>query len=211
MVWRVEICNKPGIFDAVGEGIKKDVEDLGYKSVKRIKTVLVYLVEGNINETAADMIAGQLLTDKVTQDYSLNCPVLPDYEKISHGVEVAHNPGVMDPVEESTLKGIRDMGVRGVKAVSTASRFLIEAKLAKRDIDIIAEKLLYNKVIQHVTRDTEKMRGVKEVDGYKFDLVHVDIMNADDKKLAKISKDGQLFLNLDEMQAIKRYFSKIDR
>ncbi|MBU1933502.1 MAG: phosphoribosylformylglycinamidine synthase subunit PurL, partial [Candidatus Omnitrophica bacterium] len=46
---------------------------------------------------------------------------------------------------------------------------------------------------------------------YKFKLITVDILKADDKKLMKISRDGQLFLNLREMKEIQRYFKKLRR
>ena len=35
-------------------------------------------------------------------------------------VLIAYNPGVMDPVEESTLKGIKDLGIDKVRSVRTA-------------------------------------------------------------------------------------------
>jgi len=211
MIWRIEICNKPGIFDAAGEGIRRDIEDLGLKSVRKVKTVWVYLLEGDIDRNSAERITSELLTDKVTQDYRINEPVLPEDEKIFDAVEVAHNPGVMDPVEESTLKGIRDLGIDGVDAVGTAMRFLIEGKIAKSDIKTISEKLLYNKVIQHVAKDVDKIRGKREVEEYRFKLIDVDILNSDDEGLIHISKKGQLFLNLEEMKTIKRYFSGIGR
>ncbi|MFH1752757.1 MAG: phosphoribosylformylglycinamidine synthase subunit PurS, partial [Candidatus Omnitrophota bacterium] len=211
MIWRIEICNKPGIFDAAGEGIKRDIEDLGYKNVKKIKTIQVYLLEGDIDKNSADRVARELLTDKVTQDYSINGPVLAKDEEKFDAVEVTHNPGVMDPVEESTIKGIRDLGIDGVSAVSTAARFLIEGKIAKSDIKTISEKLLYNKVIQHIAKDSDKIRAKREVDEYRFKPIQIDVLGADAEGLIEISRKGQLFLNLEEMKTVKEYFSRRGR
>jgi len=212
MIWRIEISNKPGIRDCYGEGIRKDIEDLGFTNVKKVKTVQVYLLDGDIDKKSAEKIARELLTDKVTQEYSLNQPVLIKEEKRSHAIEVAHNPGVMDPVEESALKGIRDLGIDSVEMLRTATKFLIEGDLKEDQIKTISEKLLYNKVIQHVVRNHhETIRTAKEAGGYKFRLIRVDILDADDNKLARISKEGQLFLNLREMKVIKDYFTKLGR
>ena len=40
----------------------------------------------------------------------------------------------------------------------------------------------------------------------RFELIHVDLLKADDKELIRLSKDGQLFLNLKEMHSIQKYF-----
>ena len=212
MIYRIEIAGKPGIRDARGEGIKKDAADLGFANIKNINTLQVYLLDGKIDESQADWIARELLTDKITQDYSLNKPVRPSQEKESHTVEIAHNPGVMDPVEGSTLKALRDLDIDKVKAVRTATKFLIEGDLTDDQIKTISEKLLFNKVIQHVVRDTsDASQLMKEVGGYKFKLIHVDILDADDDQLMRLSKEGQLFLNLEEMRTIRDYFKKLGR
>ena len=45
----------------------------------------------------------------------------------------------------------------------------------------------------------------------KFDVMIVDLLGANDKKLLEISKSGQLYLNLDEMKAIQNHFKKEKR
>ncbi|MCX5687943.1 MAG: phosphoribosylformylglycinamidine synthase subunit PurL, partial [Candidatus Omnitrophica bacterium] len=139
-------------------------------------------------------------------------------------VEIAYNPGVMDPVEASARKAIRDMGIYGVKSLRTEKKYFIEGKITESDFKNICEKLLYNKVIQHIvtshrsslapeckTRCVRDRQVTGQGGNYKFKLIIVDILDADDKELIKISKDGQLFLNLKEMQEIKKYFKKLGR
>ena len=46
---------------------------------------------------------------------------------------------------------------------------------------------------------------------YQFNLITVDLLTASDKGLQKIARDGQLFLNLAEMRAIKNYFKSSGR
>ena len=120
MFWKIEILDKPGVFDAVGEGIKKDILDLGIRAVQEVRFVQVYIIEGEISESGILKICQEILVDKITQAYSIQSKTynLKKY----HTIEVAYNPGVMDPVEESALKGIRDLGVAGVNSVKTAKK-----------------------------------------------------------------------------------------
>ena len=210
MLYKIEIKDKPGIFDAVGQGIKKDILDLGIKTVRDVRFVQVYLIDGNISEEQVKKICGELLTDRVAQEYSFD-GVLPARRKDEFVVEVACNPGVMDPVEESTLKGIRDLGIEGVSSIKTAKKYLIKGKLAEPQLKTISEKLLYNKLIQHIVRESDYRSARSAGAGYQFKLVTVDLLAASDDELMRLSKDGQLFLNLTEMRQIRDYWKKVGR
>lgn len=208
MIWRVEVTEKEGFYDAVAASVKHDIRDLGYAGkIKDVKTVQVYLLDGDFNEYTIKKICENLFIDPVTQEYNSKGNVLD--EKGWKVVEVAYNPGVMDPVEESAKKAINDLGIRGVRAVKTAKKYLIKGSLSYAQIHSIAEKILYNKVIQHAVKG--KSTIPPEPPPYHFTLRHIDILKADDKKLLRISKEGQLFLSLDEMRAIKAYFKKLKR
>jgi phosphoribosylformylglycinamidine synthase len=211
MVCKIEIKDKPGIFDAVGEGIKKDILDLGIGSVRDVRFIQVYTVEGNISEDQIKKICEELLVDRTSQAYSTNSNTEKNLVN-EFVIEIAYNPGVMDPVEDSTLKGIRDLGIAGVSSIKTAKKYLIKGKLSTTQLKTISEKLLYNKLIQHVVRSGAVPWGMSPfVSSYQFKLITVDLLGATDKQLKEISKDGQLFLNLAEMRQIKNYFKKQKR
>jgi phosphoribosylformylglycinamidine synthase len=211
MFWQITIKDKPGIFDAIGEGIKKDILDLGIKNVGKVSFLQTYIIEADLLETQIIRICEELLVDKISQDYSINAKDRINGEN-AFIIEVAYNPGVMDPVEESVLKGIRDLEITGVRQVKTTKKYLIKGKLTQLQLKTISEKLLYNKLIQHIVKpqDQHLAPGIKEIT-YKFNLITVDLLGAPDRKLQKISKDGQLFLNLIEMRQIKSYFKKLGR
>jgi phosphoribosylformylglycinamidine synthase len=223
MFWKIEVREKPGVFDAVGEGLKKDIYDLGIKTVLEVNFIQVYIVEGDIGEEDAARICRELLVDGVYQDYSLCALNSPQAPVSGHlVVEVAYNPGVMDPVEQSVLKGIRDLGIEGINSVRTAKKYLLKGKISPARLKIISEKLLYNKLIQHIVKSPShsldkardslwsQVTASPEV-SCKFNLITVDLINASDEKLKKISRDGQLFLNLAEMRQLKKYFKKLRR
>jgi phosphoribosylformylglycinamidine synthase len=206
MVWRIEVAEKQKYFDAVGQSVKHDIRDLGFGGVRDVKFVQVYLIEGDIDEHDARKICEHLLIDPVTQDYACQGPVLE--ERSCKVVEVAYNPGVMDPVEESAKKAVGDLGI-SIRTLKTAKKYLIKGSLSYSQIHSIAEKALYNKVIQHIVKGASAIAA--EPPPYRFELKHVDMLKANDEKLRKISKDGHLFMSLDEMRAIKKYFNKLGR
>ena len=71
MQYKIEVVDKPGIFDAVGRGVSRDIADLGINSVKKVKFIQVYILEGDLAEGQVISICQELLTDKVTQDYKI--------------------------------------------------------------------------------------------------------------------------------------------
>jgi len=213
MFWKIEIKDKPGIFDAVGEGIKKDILDLGIKTVREVRFIQVYIIEGDIPESGISRICSDLLVDGITQDY---CIISEEETLPANGelvVEVAYNPGVMDPVEASVIKGVQDCGIEGINSVKTSKKYLIKGKVSERQLKTISEKLLYNKLIQHIVKPHKYGERVSfaQTAGYQFKLITVDLLNASDDKLQAISRQGQLFLNVNEMRQIKKYFKDLRR
>ncbi len=212
MQYKIEVVDKPGIFDAIGQGVKKDILDLGIKGVKQVKFIQVYTLAGNLSENQVTTICQELLTDKVAQDYAVNTVMQARSRRSRQFViEVSYNPGVMDPVEASVLKGIQDLGILGVESVKTAKKYILNGSLSALQLKTISEKLLYNKLIQHIVDARTLEADLRGQPGYSFNLITVDLLNATDAGLLEISKRGQLFLNLAEMQQIRDYFRKQKR
>jgi len=214
MKWRVEIKDKKGVFDALGESIHKDILDLRINTVSKVEVTHVFTINGDISESQIKTICEELLVNSLIQDYYYSSE-LPSSKKTSKTlkiVEIAYNPGVMDPVEESTIKGIKDLGIPQVKSVSTSKKYLLHGHLSKRDMDTVVSKILSNKLVQHVVDYSAKKKEiVAKKKGSGCEVISVDLLGANDLKLKKISAKGQLFLNIDEMKAIQKHFKKMKR
>jgi len=208
MFYKVEVGNKPGIRDAFGEWLKKDIEDLGLKGIESVEIIQTYMLEGTLKEADVEKICKLLLSEPITQHFSFRGPLVKE-EKGVRIVEVAYNPGVMDPVEESVKKGIRDLGIRGIDSVKTSKKYILKGRITQKDLTTICEKLLVNRTVQHIVRKGEKI-SLPPVD-YKFGLVTLNLLKADNKRLREISEKGGLSLNLEEMKAIKDYFKNLGR
>ncbi|MBT4485102.1 MAG: phosphoribosylformylglycinamidine synthase, partial [Candidatus Latescibacteria bacterium] len=124
MVRRITVSTRPDFIDSYGEGVLKDIHDLGVNGVTGVCVSNVYLFEGDISDNDIRRIADELLSDFVTQEYHLD--TIPEDE--GHVVEVAYNHGVMDPVEGSIYKALKDMDINSVTAAKTMKRYVISGK-----------------------------------------------------------------------------------
>ena len=205
---RIEVRDRKGIYDAVAEGLKKDIKDLGIKSVRAVEYIQVYTIRGNFSMKELRHIAEDILTDKISQECNYRGGFPLAKSKNVHVVEVAYNPGVMDPVEESVIKAAKDVGIKRITSAPTSKKYVIKGSISKSQVNKIADKLLYNKIIQHIVTHEE---AKKELEPYKFRRVEVDLLNASDRKLMRISIKGQLYLTLVEMKAIQGHFKSLGR
>ena len=213
MIWRVEIKHKQGVFDAFAAGINKDIHDLGLTAFTAVEFVHVFTIEGTISASQIKRIAGQLLADPITQDYTVldaarySPPAEHAGKKV---VEIAYHPGVMDPVEESTIKGIRDLGITAIQTVHTSRQYHLHGSFTQRDINLVVDKVLANKLIQHVVQDfTAHLAPPAAATDGPVKVITVDVLEANERRLKDISRTGQLFLNRQEMRSIQKYFRRL--
>jgi phosphoribosylformylglycinamidine synthase len=197
---------KPGFPDPRGEALKADIRDLGIGTVGRVRVSDVYLLEGDLSPKELDIICRELLADPVVEQYSIGEAPLVAPED-AHAIEVAYNPGVMDPVEESVRKGVLDLDITTVESVKTAKRYYLSGKLLPSDIELISSKLLVNSVIQHVVTAQERVSLPSAT--YSFSLEQVELLTLDDDGLARLGQE--LWLTLNELKHIQGYFSKLGR
>ena len=144
-LWKVEVFNKPEVPDTIGNGILDDISDLGIAGVNSVRTAKVYWIEGDLDSQSILRIATELLADPITQNFT--------YEEASiHSqdwtIEVQFKPGVTDAVGDSTVKGIKDIGITGVTSVRTGNKYWLSGELDPEVVEIISKQLLMNDVIQ---------------------------------------------------------------
>ena len=151
MKWKIEVSYKPETPDAIGQGILQDINDLGLTGVESVHTVQIYWIEGDINANAIERICAELLADPVTQNYvySHSDNHAPKQSEDSvWTIEVRLKPGVTDAVGDSVLKGLRDMEIPDVQTAQTGQKYRIHGRLNQAKLEMIAQQLLANDVIQ---------------------------------------------------------------
>jgi len=149
MQWKVEIGYRPNATDAMGEGIKKDIEDLNILGVEYVKAMQLYILEGELSEAEIENICTNLLTDSVTQYYEYKSSNHHKNDVGAWMVEVSYKHGVTDAVGDSTVKGIKDLGINKQISAKTGKRIIIKGELSESDMELICRRLLANEVIQN--------------------------------------------------------------
>jgi len=193
--------------DPVARDILSSARDEGIKGIDSVRRVNVYKIKADLDQPTLEKIASRLLADSVTEIFGVNSGVLD--ESGCRTYEVAFNPGVMDPVEESAMKALNELGIRSVKGIKTGSKFLFTGNVPDDELTYFASQYLYNDVIQHPVKPGED--PFPETPAYVFKRETVTLDGKSDDELLEISKQGLLSLNIDEMHAIQSYFKKEGR
>lgn len=210
---RIEVGFKPGVFDAYGERIKKDiVGDLGI-DVSSVFTIDVYIIDERLSINELEKIAKELFVDPIIQRYSIDKPIAKDMN-FDWLIEVGFKPGVTDSVGKTAKNGIEDILKRKLTGgVYTSKQYLIGGNINKSDAESIAKELLANDLIQRwVVLSYEKFRknGVeyyvpKVILKHKPTVKKINL-NVSPQKLIEISRKRKLALNLEELLTIREYF-----
>ncbi len=202
---RIEINLKNGLPDARGQGLVKDVADLGITSVSGARVIDVYWLNADLKDSEVEMLCRALLADLVTQEYrySSGTPITTS----KYAIEVAYNPGVTDPVEDSTMKAIRDLGLENIKAIKTGKLYLFEGSPTPVELNEISQRLLVNPIIQHAVESGRF--AFPENPRYEFRLKRVGVLDADESARTKIKREYGF--TTEELKAVTDYFNKEKR
>jgi phosphoribosylformylglycinamidine synthase len=208
--WRVEVALRGEFTDPEGLGVLHDVRDLGVESIRDVRTAQVYLITGPISAAQIQRIASGLLSDPINQSFSVNSPIEPPKRGRHVVAQVFRKPGVMDPVEASTRKGIADLGLRA-DSVRSGRMFLLYGRPTRDEIKAVSDRVLHNAAIEDVFIGDVEVPHSPEAPEYRFERREVAILGVSDQRLMQISKDWVLSLNLDEMHAIQEHFADMGR
>lgn len=207
-LWEIDVLPSAGRQDLTGVNLANEARDLGLDAGAQIVASHGFLLQGDVSEGQVNQAATQLLADVITQS-TLVAPVGdPRLSNPPAGfqqlVYVLPKPGVMDPVAQSTLLALQDMGVP-VQQVTTFRKYWL-SELEPAALDRLCHKLLSNDSIERVIVGPLKLDKIDVGAEYQFALEHVPIGDLDDDALILLSKRGQLYLTLTEMQTIQQHF-----
>jgi phosphoribosylformylglycinamidine synthase subunit PurSL len=208
MLWEVEI--RPLGRDAERERVCDEFDLLTHstRGADLVKSsARGFLLEGNLDRAAAERLAAELLVDSVVESSTLN-----EIGKANgnQAITVLLKPGVMDPVAESVLVASNDLGLR-LQAVRTFRRYFGTPDLKGNDRDLLFRKVLANDAIEQIVAGPLHADHLALGKPYVFKKVTVPLRELNDDGLMKLSRDGQLALNLEEMRAVQAHFRDLRR
>jgi phosphoribosylformylglycinamidine synthase II len=206
--WRFEVSSRAGFPDTHGDGILDDITELGIRTVEAVHSANVYLIEGDFDAAFAKRIGRELLCDVVCQDYYIGKSAPPAGPMKATLIEVHLKSGVTDPVAQSVVTALADMGIRRV-TVRTARKYILLGSIGESQRDTIARRVLANDCIEEVIYGTDAEPPSPHTKPYELEVSRLPITTLDNEGLIKLSKDRDLFLNLVEMQTIQEYYHSL--
>ncbi len=208
--WRFEVFNRRGFSDVHGKSVLEDIRELGIRSVEAVQSAKVFLIEADFSQDSAERVAKELLTDPVCEEYYIGRSGPPPGLAKATLIEVHLKSGVTDPVAESVMTAVADMGVKA-NTVRTARKYVLLGDITPKQTDTIAKKILANDCIEVVLIGNEAEPPSPHLKPYELKIVHWPIRELDENGLIKLSKEKDLFLNLVEMQTIQKYYRQLGR
>jgi phosphoribosylformylglycinamidine synthase len=228
MLWEIDLRPRHGLPDRDAAAVVADAKELGLAENVHVASARGYLVQGaELTQDRVERLAYELFGDAVVEqitvaqvgapelnappsDWSLQRPV----NAASNGssprlLQVLLKPGVMDPVAQSAETAIRDFGWN-VAAVRTLRKYWLEGA-SDEEVCAISGELLANDAIEQVIAGPLPFNRLQLGSEYRFELRHVPIRDLDDAGLMRLSKEGQLYLQIAEMQTIQQEFDQLNR
>ncbi|MEM7475127.1 MAG: phosphoribosylformylglycinamidine synthase subunit PurL [Planctomycetota bacterium] len=209
-LWEIDVRPANGQSDVVGAGLAAEARDLGLDDNLSISAAHGFLLQGDLTAEQAQQAADRLLADPIVESTTV-APV-GDTQLASGSGQLVHvlpKPGVMDPVALSTLQALQDMSLP-VEQVTTFRKYWL-SNLDGEAVGRVCSKLLFNDSIERVIAGALELERLDVGSDYDFDLKHVDIRELDDELLMRLSKEGQLYLSIAEMQTIQKHFQDAGR
>ena len=202
-VHRIEIRPTPDAGDPRADTLIKRAAMMGV-AIDRAASARIYLIEGELDDAHRDLIIESLLRNPVVEEAHLGARD-PD----GRLVEVHPLPGVMDPPAQSIERAIERLTGLAVR-VSTAQRYDIHAPDEHAALDA-ARRILANPVVSALHTAPHHPGTLPRGAARPFNLTTVPIRDSDDDALERLSREGHLFLDLDEMRAIRDEYRGLGR
>ena len=215
MLWEVEIRPAAGQVDREGARVLAECSGLGLQSVSTVEAARSFILQGELADDVVTRVSRTLLADGVAESFSIHQldAAAGGSSNGSNGgqlLNVLFKDGVTDNVANSALKAMKDQDV-SVEAVATCRKYWVNDGASEAEIGRLSAKVLSNDAIEHVVSGPLQMDRISLGGEYKFKLTHISIREMGDDALEQLSKDGQLYLSLEEMRTIKQQFVDQDR
>ena len=219
MLWEVEINPSANEIDREGIRVVHEARNLRATTIQNVRSARSFLLHGSsLTADEVAQAATTLLVDPVVETFYVRCISNSDPGSKANGaapsngplLNVLFKPGVTDNVAYSTHKALVDLGF-SVDAVATVRKYAFEKGVSASELDLLARRVLANDAVERIISGALQMEKIGAGSEYQFQLRSIPVRSMDDAALTRLSKDGQLYLSLTEMQTIKQHWVEQQR
>lgn len=188
------------------------LDRLDTQTVPDVRVSELYFLRGEISSKDAERLARELMVDPIVESYHVQ--EIHDGSRRTGGpervVEVGYHPGVTDAVADNLVRRARLLGVNGLEAAATASRYVFPNSVSLSDLHTIARDVLCNDVIQAYRLGPIQPSFLPQAEPSVL-VETISLQDLCDKDLTRLSTERVLFLSLSEMKAIRDEFGRLGR
>ena len=201
----VAIVIGPGRADAGADGPARKAKLFGV-DVEQIVEYRVVHVRGELPRAKVEKLAAELLTDRVGQWWMLR-----DEHRAPSGhgpvtvIETGLRPGVTDREAAELVRAAAMLGIT-LEAAAVARRWLVYGELDGAHLELLAERVLHNSVIERWAVD-ELPPAHTDRAATSPPTAFIPIGGLDADQLLELSRGRRLGLTGDEMLAIQEHFA----
>ncbi|MGQ9781372.1 MAG: AIR synthase-related protein [Nitrososphaeria archaeon] len=226
MAHRIEVFAVCDELDIRGKNVKNKIEELFNVKLDSVRTRQAYTIDAELSSDEIKKLKNELFADTVVENASSDTNF--KWKGFDWVVVVGYKPGVTDNVGRTAKRAAEELLGRRFKdqeGVYTSIQYFIRGgNLRRRDVEKISRFCLgtnpstgANPIINSVnilSRNDYIVKGIPIVipvvrGQQKADVREYDLW-VDEEKLMEISRQRILSLSLEEMKAIKEYFSRPD-
>ncbi len=224
-LWEIDIHPASDQIDRLGIDAASSVSALGLGDHIKILAARGFLLQGDFDQESdrskvlgvlADAITECAVCSKAGADELQKFPTHSAHHDsiqavLSHDIllHVLPKPGVTDPVAQSTLRLLKQLGCE-VEAVRTFRKYWIY-NATSAQIEQLSKRVLANDSIEQVVVGPLAMTSLNFSGYYNLKISRIPISTLDDEQLLSLSKTGQLYLSLTEMKTIQTYYQGLGR
>ncbi len=212
-LWQIDIYPAEDQVDREATRTSEEITELGLGDHVPVSFARSFLVQGEFAMDEANRLAETLLCDSVTERSVVaiagqDALLEPPGSEMTL-VHVLPKPGVMDPVAASTVGAAQDAGF-DVQAVRTMRKYWL-GEVDESTLESICRRALSNDAIEQVVVGPLQMDQLDVGVPSPFELITVPIRSLDEEGLVRLSREGQLYLTLVEMQTIQAHYEGLGR
>ena len=218
MLWEIDVHPMSPQTDLEARHVAQAAREKGLVSNLQVHTAKGFLIDGeSLQQEQVERLAAELFADAVVEQFVLaplgsedltNSKYFPPTHD-SHLLQVLLKSGVMDPVAQSAEAAARDFDLE-INSIRTLKKYWFEGA-NQQQLALIGSRILANDAIEEVFLGPLPFDHLQMGSPYEFALKTVSLQGLDDKGLLLLSREGQLYLQLAEMQTIQQHFAQLGR
>ncbi|QDA60512.1 phosphoribosylformylglycinamidine synthase subunit PurL [Hymenobacter jejuensis] len=209
----IQLLLKPGQHDGEGQRVAEAAQRHLGLHTGRVQSTALYTVNYPVSDEQLHRFATSCLQDPVLHDVALD-EIRHDPQFRSY-ILVAKLPGVTDDEGTSAQNALGDFLNQPLDTrtqhIFSKRLYLLEEALPEASLRRLAEELLGNKLINRFELGPlTNLRDFTPRPGGGAEIItdQVPLTGLSDEQLVQLSKDNLYALNLEEMRAIRDYYTK---